>query len=137
MIDLASLPVLVVDDYLSMRRLLRTLLSQIGLTNVTYAADGAAALAQLRDHSFRLIISDLKMEPVSGLDLLRWVRMDRRLSTIPFIMVTAATDTDQVVAAKKAGVTDYIVKPFTVDILRRKLASVLDLGIRSASLTTE
>ena len=137
MIDLASLPVLVVDDYLSMRRLLRTLLSQIGLTNVTYAADGAAALAQLRDHSFQLIISDLKMEPMSGLDLLRWVRMDRRLSTIPFIMVTAATDTDQVVAAKKAGVTDYIVKPFTVDILRRKLASVLDLSLRNASSTAE
>ena len=137
MIDLASLPVLVVDDYLSMRRLLRTLLSQIGLTNVTYAADGASALAQLRDHSFRLIISDLKMEPMSGLDLLRWVRIDGRLKTVPFIMITAETDTDQVIAAKKAGVNDYIVKPFTVDILRRKLVSVLDLSLRNASSTAE
>ena len=137
MIDLANLPVLVVDDYLSMRRLLRTLLSQIGLTNVTYAADGASALAQLRDHSFRLIISDLKMEPMSGLDLLRWVRMDGRLKTVPFIMITAETDTDQVIAAKKAGVNDYIVKPFTVDVLRRKLASVLGLNSHSASLAVE
>lgn len=125
--DLASLPILVVDDYQAMRRLLRTLLLQIGFTDITFAADGADALGKLRDQRFRLIISDLKMEPMSGLDLLREVRSDGLLQSIPFIMVTAAGDTSAVVAAKDAGVNDYIVKPFTTEVLRRKLAGVLNL----------
>ena len=127
MVDLASLPILVVDDYQAMRQLFRTVLTLIGLTNVAFAIDGASALAKLRDQPYRLIISDLNMEPMSGLQLLREVRADLRLRSIPFIMVTAERDLDDVAAAKEAGVSDYIVKPFTTDVLRRKLAGVLDL----------
>jgi len=126
-VDLASLPILVVDDYQAMRQLFRTVLTLIGLTNVAFATDGASALAKLRDQPYRLIISDLNMEPMSGLQLLREVRADLRLRSIPFIMVTAERDLDDVAAAKEAGVSDYIVKPFTTDVLRRKLAGVLDL----------
>jgi two-component system, chemotaxis family, chemotaxis protein CheY len=125
--DLRSLPILVVDDYQSMRRLIRTLLIQIGFSNIDFAADGATALTKLRDRSYKLIISDLKMEPMSGLGLLDEVRHDDRLRSIPFIMVTAAADAGEVVAAKKAGVSDYIVKPFTTEVLRRKITDVLEL----------
>lgn len=126
--DLASLPVLVVDDYQAMRRLLRTILVQIGFSDIDFAGDGVSALAKLRDHSYRLVISDLKMEPMSGLGLLHEIRRDGRLQSLPFIMVTAAGDVDHAVAAKAAGASDYIVKPFTTEALRRKLASLLDLS---------
>jgi two-component system, chemotaxis family, chemotaxis protein CheY len=124
--DFRRLPILVVDDYQSMRRLIRTLLIQIGFANIDFASDGGAALMKLRDRPYGLIISDLKMQPMSGLRLLREVRNDDRLSAIPFIMVTAAADVDEVIAAKTAGVSDYIVKPFTTDVLQRKIAGVLE-----------
>jgi two-component system, chemotaxis family, chemotaxis protein CheY len=137
MVDLRSLPILVVDDYQAMRRLIRTLLLQIGLSNIDFAEDGAAALTKLRDRSYGLIISDMKMEPMSGLELLREVREDDRTRSIPFIMITAAVDMDEVLAAKKAGVSDYIVKPFTTDTLRKKLAGVLRIPDGSPWLAAE
>lgn len=127
MIDRASMPVLVVDDYQAMRRMIRTVLIQIGFANIDFAADGATALAKLRGQSYSLIISDLKMEPMSGLGLLREVRLDERLRNVPFIMVTAASDVEKVVAARDAGVSDYIVKPFTMDVLSKKIAGLLGL----------
>ena len=94
--------VLVVDDYSTMRRIIRNLLSQIGYTDVDEAADGNEALAKLRSGAFGLVISDWNMEPMTGYDLLREVRADERLKRIKFIMVTAESKTDNVIAAKKA-----------------------------------
>jgi two-component system chemotaxis response regulator CheY len=125
--DLKGLSILVVDDYQAMRRLVRKLLIQIGFSNIELVADGATALAKLHERSYSVIISDLKMEPMSGLGLLRVVRREERLRAIPFIVVTAANDRDDVIAAKKAGANDYIVKPFSVNVLRRKLAGVLNV----------
>jgi len=127
MIDRGRLPVLVVDDYQAMRRTIRTVLIQIGFSNIDFAEDGATALAKLRNGSYRLIISDLKMQPMSGLGLLREVRLDERLRNVPFIMVTAASDVEKVVAAREAGVSDYIVKPFTMDVLSKKIAGLVGL----------
>ena len=108
-----------------MRRLIRTMLIQIGFANIDFAADGASALAKLRACSSGLIISDLKMQPMSGLGLLREVRLDERLRNVPFIMVTAASDVEKVVAARDAGVSDYIVKPFSTEVLRKKIEDLL------------
>jgi two-component system, chemotaxis family, chemotaxis protein CheY len=127
MVDLKGLPILVVDDYAAMRRIIRTLLVKIGFTNIEFAENGASALAKLRESPYALIISDSKMEPMSGLELLREVRRDERLKSIPFIMVTGAVDADGFAAAKKTGVSDYIVKPFTAETLRKKLTGVLNI----------
>lgn len=118
-------PVLVVDDYNTMRRILRNLLAQIGFTNVEEAEDGSAGLRKLRDGSFGLVISDWNMAPMSGLDFLKEVRGDRKLKDVPFIMITAESKTENVVAAKAAGVSNYIVKPFNADTLKRKIEAVL------------
>ncbi len=132
MVDFQGLPIIVVDDYQSMQRLIRTLLLQIGFNNIDLATDGATALSKLRDRRYAVIISDMKMAPMSGLDLLREVRSDEHLKTIPFIMVTAAVDVNEVVAAKESGVTDYIIKPFTTETLKRKLTNVLARTGRAA-----
>ena len=117
--------VLVVDDYNTMRRILRNLLSQIGFTNVDEAEDGSSALRKLRKTAFGLVISDWNMAPMSGLDFLKEVRSDSKLKGTPFIMITAESKTENVVAAKAAGVSNYIVKPFNADTLKRKIESVL------------
>ena len=119
-----TLSVLVVDDYATMRRIIRNLLQQLGFTDVDEAADGEQALAKLRDKDFGLVISVWNMEPMTGLDLLKAVRADARLKALPFIMVTAESKTENVVAAKQAGVSNYIVKPFNAEILKQKLAAV-------------
>ena len=120
-----SANVLVVDDYGTMRRIIRNLLTQIGFTNIEEAADGAAALGKLREKSFGLVISDWNMEPMTGLQLLQDVRADNKLKPTPFIMVTAESKTENVVAAKEAGVNNYIVKPFNAETLKKKIESVL------------
>jgi len=117
--------VLVVDDYSTMRRIIRNLLTQIGFTNVDEASDGADALRKLREKSFGLVISDWNMEPMTGLQLLQEVRADAKLKPMPFIMVTAESKTENVVAAKQAGVNNYIVKPFNAETLKKKIESVL------------
>jgi two-component system, chemotaxis family, chemotaxis protein CheY len=119
-----SMPILIVDDYKSMLRIIRNLLSQLDLTNVDEATDGGTALAKLREKPYKLVISDWNMEPMTGLDLLREVRADGKLKDLPFIMITAESKTDNVVAAKEAGVTNYIVKPFNAATLKSKLESV-------------
>ena len=120
-----NIPILIVDDYKTMLRIVRNLLKQIGFTNVEEASDGSAALQKLRDGNFRLVISDWNMEPMSGIQLLREVRQDHKLQKIPFIMVTAESKTENVVIAKEAGVSNYIVKPFNAATLKSKLAGVL------------
>src|SRR5690242_14299649 len=118
--------VLVVDDYATMRKIVRQLLKQIGFSNVHEAADGAEALNLMRDGlGFGLVISDWNMEPMTGLDLLREVRADAKLKDTPFIMVTAESKTENVVVAKQNGVSNYIVKPFNAETLKNKIASVL------------
>lgn len=117
--------ILVVDDYATMRRIVRNLLSQIGFTDVEEANDGVTALQKLRERQFGLVISDWNMEPMTGLQLLKEIRADVKLKAMPFIMVTAESKTENVVAAKQAGVNNYIVKPFNADTLKQKIQSVL------------
>lgn len=117
--------ILVVDDYATMRRIVRNLLSQIGFTDVEEAGDGVSALQKLRESKFGLIISDWNMEPMTGLQLLKEIRADAKLAATPFIMVTAESKTENVVAAKEAGVNNYIVKPFNAATLKQKMESVL------------
>jgi two-component system chemotaxis response regulator CheY len=120
-----SIPVLVVDDYQTMVRILRNLLKQVGFKDVDDASDGTAALAKLREKQYGLVISDWNMEPMTGYELLQQVRADEQLRDLPFIMVTAEAKTENVVAAKKAGVNNYIVKPFNAQTLQSKIAAVL------------
>jgi two-component system, chemotaxis family, chemotaxis protein CheY len=120
-----SLSILIVDDYKTMLRIIRNLLKQLGFHNVDEATDGAEALNKLRGKSYDLVISDWNMEPMTGYELLKEVRSDDMLKSLPFIMVTAESKTDNVIAAKKAGVNNYIVKPFNAATLKAKLSSVL------------
>jgi two-component system chemotaxis response regulator CheY len=121
-----ALPILVVDDYNTMIRIIRNLLKQIGFENVDDASDGSDALAKLRgEKKYSLVISDWQMEPMTGFDLLKEVRADGELSRTPFIMVTAESKTENVIAAKKAGVDNYIVKPFNAATLKAKIAAIL------------
>ena len=120
-----SLSILIVDDYKTMLRIIRNLLKQLGFHNVDEATDGAEALNKLRSKNYDLVISDWNMEPMTGYELLKEVRSDDMLKALPFIMVTAVSKTDNVIAAKKAGVNNYIVKPFNAATLKSKLTSVL------------
>ena len=120
-----NMKVLVVDDYKTMVRIIRNLLKQLDFNNVDEAADGSAALRKLRDGDFGLVISDWNMEPMTGIQLLKEVRADEKLKELPFIMVTAESKTENVVAAKEAGVNNYIVKPFNAATLKSKLVGVL------------
>ena len=120
-----STNVLIVDDYKTMLRIIRNLLKQLEFDNVEEACDGQEALAKLRAGSFGLVISDWNMQPMTGLDLLKEVRADARLKDLPFIMITAESKTENVVAAKQAGVSNYIVKPFNAETLREKIEKVL------------
>ncbi len=117
--------ILIVDDYKTMLRIIRNLLNQLGFQNVDEATDGSAALLKMRERNFGLVISDWNMEPMTGLQLLKEVRADSRLKSTPFIMVTAESKTENVVAAKAAGVNNYIVKPFNAATLKTKLVSVI------------
>ncbi len=118
------MPILIVDDYKTMVRIIRNLLKQIGFDNVDEASDGSSALQRLREKSYGLIIADWNMEPMDGLQLLKEVRADAKFKHIPFIMVTAESKTENVIAAKEAGVSNYIVKPFNADTLKQKMISV-------------
>ena len=119
-----TMPVLVVDDYNTMIRIIRNLLKQIGFSDIDDAADGSAALARMREKKYGLVISDWNMEPMTGYELLKEVRADPGLSKTPFIMVTAESKTENVIAAKKAGVNNYIVKPFNAQTLQSKIEAV-------------
>ena len=119
-----SMSILIVDDYNTMIRIIRNLLRQLGFEDVDDAPDGAAALAKMRSKRYGLVISDWNMEPMTGYDLLKEVRADPALGKTPFIMVTAESKTENVIAAKQAGVSNYIVKPFNAETLKTKIESV-------------
>ena len=120
-----SMPVLVVDDYKTMLRIISNLLKQLGFENVEEASDGTEALEKMKKGSYGLVISDWNMEPMTGYELLLKVRADDALKRTPFIMVTAESKTENVIAAKKAGVNNYIVKPFNAATLKQKITAVL------------
>jgi two-component system, chemotaxis family, chemotaxis protein CheY len=120
-----KMPILIVDDYKTMLRIIRSLLKQLGFDNVDEATDGQDALSKLRSKKYDLVISDWNMEPMSGLQLLKEVRADGRMASVPFIMITAESKTENVVAAKEAGVNNYIVKPFNAATLKQKLSTVV------------
>lgn len=120
-----NMNVLIVDDYKTMLRIIENLLVQIGFKNVRQAVDGSSALKALREDEYGLVISDWNMQPMTGYELLKEVRADQALKSLPFIMITAESKTENVVAAKEAGVNNYIVKPFNAETLKQKLMSVL------------
>ena len=126
-IDL-TMPVLIVDDYNTMIRIIRNLLKQLGFEQVDDAHDGSTALAKMRERKYGLVISDWNMEPMTGYELLQEVRSDSSLYDTPFIMVTAESKTENVIAAKKAGVSNYIVKPFNAQTLKSKIEAVFPNG---------
>lgn len=119
-----SMPVLVVDDYKTMIRIIRNLLKQLGFDDVDDASDGTEALGKMKERRYGLVISDWNMEPMTGYELLKHVRADAGLTRTPFIMVTAESKTENVIAAKKAGVNNYIVKPFNAQTLKGKIEAV-------------
>ena len=119
-----SMPILVVDDYGTMIRIIRNLLRQLGFMNVDDAPDGSIALSKMQIKRYSLVISDWNMEPMTGYELLKEVRADPTLAPTPFIMVTAESKTENVIAAKKAGVNNYIVKPFNAQTLKNKIDAV-------------
>lgn len=120
-----EMQILIVDDYKTMLRIVRNLLRQLGFNNVEEASDGTEALEKLRENDIGLVISDWNMEPMTGLQLLKEVRSDEKLRTTPFIMITAESKTENVIAAKEAGVNNYIVKPFNAETLRAKMSAVI------------
>ncbi|MCK4946731.1 MAG: response regulator [Alphaproteobacteria bacterium] len=115
--------ILVVDDYQTMIRIIKNLLKQLGFNNADEATDGGMAFEKISAKNYGLIISDWNMEPMTGIDLLKKVRGSG--NKVPFIMVTAESKTENVLAAREAGVNNYIVKPFNADTLKTKLTSVL------------
>jgi len=121
----ATIPILIVDDYKTMIRIVRNLLRQLGFEHIDEASDGTMALAKMHTRSYGLVISDWNLEPMTGYDLLQEVRKDPNLASTPFILVTAESKTENIVAAKNAGVSNYIVKPFNAQTLKSKIDAVL------------
>ncbi len=120
-----NMNILIVDDYKTMLRIINNLLRQLGFVNIDEATDGTMALDLFNKKKYGLVISDWNMEPMSGLDLLKSVRALNDNQSVPFIMVTAESKTENVVAAKQAGVNNYIIKPFNADTLKTKISAVL------------
>jgi two-component system, chemotaxis family, chemotaxis protein CheY len=121
-----KIKILIVDDFATMRKVIRNLLKQSGYENVTEAEDGVAAMNVLKSTKIDFVISDWNMPNMTGIELLRAVRSDNELSTLPFLMVTAESLKDNVVEAVKAGVSNYIVKPFTAEVLGEKIDKILE-----------
>ena len=125
MLDL-SLKVLVVDDFSTMRRIIKNLLKQIGYSDIEEAEDGVQALSKLQNGGFGLVVSDWNMPNMDGLDMLKAVRQEPSIKDIPVLMVTAEAEKDKVITAIQAGVNNYVVKPFTGEILKEKLDMIFD-----------
>jgi len=120
--------ILVVDDFASMRKIIKGLLKQIGFQNIEEADDGSTALEKLKIGEFDLVICDWNMPKVPGIEVLKAIRNDPRLKDLPFLMVTAEAKKDNVMEAVKAGVNQYIVKPFTAETLKKKIEKIFDEG---------
>ncbi len=120
-----KMPILIVDDYKTMLRIVRNLLQKLGFSDIDEAMDGTDALAKLKSRNYGLVISDWNMQPMTGYELLQKVRADDGLKALPFVMVTAESKVENVVAARQAGVNNYIIKPFSAEVLKAKLKTVL------------
>jgi len=120
-----KMPILIVDDYKTMLRIVRNLLNKLGFSDIDEATDGTDALTKLKSRRYGLIISDWNMQPMTGYELLQKVRANESTKTLPFVMVTAESKVENVVAARKAGVNNYIIKPFSAEVLKAKLKTVL------------
>jgi two-component system chemotaxis response regulator CheY len=120
-----AMNILIVDDYKTMLKIIRSLLQQLGFNNVDEAISAPDALALMEKKEYGLIISDWNMEPMTGLEFLQKIRTTEKTKALPFIMITAESKTENVIIAKKAGVSNYIVKPFTANILKEKMTAVL------------
>ena len=120
----SNLKFLVVDDFATMRRIIRNLLKELGFSNVDEAEDGVSALAKLRSERFDFVVSDWNMPNMTGIDLLRNIRADEQLKTLPVLMVTAEAKKENIIAAAQAGASGYVVKPFTAATLDEKLKKI-------------
>ncbi len=118
--------ILVVDDFSTMRRIIKNLLKDLGFTNIQEADDGNTALPMLQQGDFDLVVTDWNMPGMQGIDLLRAIRADVNLKHIPVLMVTAEAKKEQIVAAAQAGVNGYVIKPFTAATLKEKLAKIFE-----------
>lgn len=119
-----SLKVLVVDDMSTMRRIVKNVLKQIGFSDLTEAENGQDALTKLKGGGFGLVVSDWNMPVMLGIDLLRAIRADPELKNLPFLMVTAEAQNENIIEAEQAGVSNYVVKPFTAEALQGKLEKI-------------
>lgn len=119
-----NMPILIVDDYKTMLRIVRGLLNQLGFNNIDEATDGAMAWEMVQKKQYGLIVSDWNMEPMSGFEFLKLVRTNEATKQLPFVMVTAESKTENIIAAKQAGVSNYIVKPFNGQTLKQKLEAI-------------
>jgi two-component system chemotaxis response regulator CheY len=131
----AEMKFLVVDDFSTMRRMVKSVLNELGYSNVTEADDGSTALPLLRDGNFDFLITDWNMPGMPGLELLKAVRANAKLAKLPVLMLTAEAKRNQIVEAAQAGVNGYVIKPFTADVLKKKLTKILE-AIPSAATTT-
>ena len=121
-----NIKILVVDDFATMRKVVRNLLKQVGYDDIVEAEDGVMALRALKSQKIDVVISDWNMPNMSGFELLKAIRDDAELAKTPFLMVTAEALQDNVVAAVKAGVNEYIVKPFTAEVLNEKIVKIME-----------
>jgi two-component system, chemotaxis family, chemotaxis protein CheY len=121
-----KMKILVVDDFSTMRRIVKNLLKQIGFENIEEAEDGQHAFSKLKNEKFDFVVSDWNMPNMTGIELLISVRSDPALKDLPFLMVTAEAEKEKVVAAIKAGVNNYVIKPFTAEILKEKMDKIFE-----------
>ena len=117
---------LIVDDFSTMRRIIRNLLKELGYSNVDEAEDGVMALAKLRNESFDFVVSDWNMPNMDGLTMLQQIRADPALAKLPVLMVTAEAKKENIIAAAQAGASGYVVKPFTAATLDEKLNKIFE-----------
>jgi two-component system chemotaxis response regulator CheY len=120
----ADMKILVVDDFATMRRIIKNILRQLGYTNIDEADDGSRGLTKLRGGGFDLVITDWNMPNMSGLDLVKAIRADEQIQTVPVLMVTAEAMKENIVTAIKAGVNNYVVKPFTAEVMKGKIEKI-------------
>lgn len=120
-----NINILIVDDYKTMLRIIHSLLTQLGFNNIDEASDGSMAIRMIKEKKYELIISDWNMKPMTGIELLKNVRANETIKNIPFLMITAESKIENIMAAKQAGVSNYIVKPFNAETLKTKLISIL------------
>ena len=121
-----NMRILIVDDFSTMRRIVKNLLGDLGFTNTAEAEDGNAALAALRSSPFDFVITDWNMPGMTGIELLRAIRVDAKLKSLPVLMVTAEAKREQIIEAAQAGVSGYIIKPFTAQTLEEKIGKIYE-----------